>query len=218
MHFLPRAVQLIRETDALLNAVNKVHAKPTLVVVDTFARCFVGRDENSAKDVGLFVHAVDRLRERAHAAVLIVHHTGRDKRHERGSTALVGAADTVLRIAHSKQSGLTLFCDKQKDEDPFDPIPLRLAPVELEDGVTSRVIAGGDARGPSQLPDKHRRALRLLRLVAPPGLTHAQWLMVSGLARATFNRVRADLVRWGYVQSADNHYFVPPPGPAGDDA
>src|SRR3954451_18258720 len=50
--------------------------RPGLLVVDTLARTMVGGDENAAKDVGLFVHAVDALRDGG--AALVVHHTGHD--------------------------------------------------------------------------------------------------------------------------------------------
>lgn len=70
-----------------------------LVVIDTLARSMPGAEENSAKDMGTVVSRLDRLKEHAGCAVIIVHHTGKDAaRGMRGSNALQGAVDTSLEI------------------------------------------------------------------------------------------------------------------------
>lgn len=69
--------------------------KPDLVVIDTMARSAIGLDENSARDMGQFVAAVDHIRAALDCSVLVVHHTGKSG-DMRGSTALYGAADSVL--------------------------------------------------------------------------------------------------------------------------
>src|SRR6266487_829591 len=48
--------------------------RPVLVVLDTLARCMVGADEDSARDMGIAVAAADRIRDRLQCAVLILHH------------------------------------------------------------------------------------------------------------------------------------------------
>jgi RecA-family ATPase len=48
-----------------------------LVVIDTLARCMVGADENSARDMGEAIDALDRLRRAAGSCVLPVHHMGK---------------------------------------------------------------------------------------------------------------------------------------------
>ncbi len=74
-----------------------------LVIVDTLARALSGADENSAKDMGAFLKACDKLRELTGACVLIVHHTGKDtERGGRGSSALHAGIDTELRVSDNK--------------------------------------------------------------------------------------------------------------------
>ena len=51
---------------------------PDFIVLDTFARLIPGADENSSKDVGQAIRAMDELRRRFGATVLLVHHTGKD--------------------------------------------------------------------------------------------------------------------------------------------
>ena len=111
--------------------------KPSLVVFDTFARCFVGGDENSAKDVGEFVLAVQDFQQRVGgAAILLVHHTGKPDRSgntsdiERGSSALRGAADAMFLLKNTR-GGLVVECTKQKDDEKAPKIPIRLEEVQL---------------------------------------------------------------------------------------
>src|SRR5262249_2174772 len=64
LHLLPEPVQFTREQDTtrLLNAIEAAGIKPVLIIVDTLARCAVGADENSAKDMGMFVAGLERIR------------------------------------------------------------------------------------------------------------------------------------------------------------
>ena len=89
----------------------------------------VGGDENSAKDVGRFIAAVDELRSVYKCASLTVHHTGKDGEDERGSSALRGAADAML-APKPDGAGVKLACVKQKDAAPFDPWRLHLEVVQ----------------------------------------------------------------------------------------
>jgi KaiC/GvpD/RAD55 family RecA-like ATPase/DNA-binding transcriptional ArsR family regulator len=68
--------------------------KPSLVVIDTVARCMVGLDENNSGDMKQFVATWDTLRE-AGATLLFVHHSNRAGV-QRGSGVLDDAADSVL--------------------------------------------------------------------------------------------------------------------------
>ena len=50
----------------LLSQMSAADVQPALIILDTFARCFVGGDENSAMEVGRFIEQA-RLPERAAA-------------------------------------------------------------------------------------------------------------------------------------------------------
>ena len=72
-------------------------------MLDTFARCFVDGEENSAKDVGQSIEAAREIQAEFGAAVLLVHHAKRprnkrDRPDERGSSALRGAADAMASL------------------------------------------------------------------------------------------------------------------------
>jgi hypothetical protein len=115
--------------------------KPTLIVIDTFARALMGGDENSAQDVGAFNNAVQALIESTGACVLILHHTGKDvTRGARGSSALQGAVDTEIAI-----DGRCLQPTKQRDIEIGAAIGFKLVPVIVgldddDDDITSCVV------------------------------------------------------------------------------
>ena len=58
-----------------ITAAEDLDVDPNLVVFDTYARSMAGGDENSAKDVGSVVSAIDNFRFSLDTAVLVVHHT-----------------------------------------------------------------------------------------------------------------------------------------------
>ena len=98
--------------------------RPALVVLDTQARVTVGRDENSAQDMGEAVAAWDELRETTTANVMLVHHTGvSGGERGRGSGAVFGALTSETLVTRSGMN-LTLSCKKQKDVEL--PAPLML--------------------------------------------------------------------------------------------
>jgi hypothetical protein len=124
--------------------------KVALIVVDTFARCFPGGNENDAQDVGEVVAAADHIRAETGAALAFVHHAGKDpSKGARGSSALRAAADTEL-LVEGTSGTRTLTVTKQRDLEPAPPMGFDLETVELgtdEDGepVTSCVVRYTDA-------------------------------------------------------------------------
>lgn len=127
--FLPLAIQMLDRIDLGGLALRVAEIQPSLIILDTQARMSVGADENSARDMGLYVEALEQLRMASGACVLSVHHEGRGGDHMRGSTALEGAATTVMRVTKDGDA-LQLECVKQKESPEFETISLRLVPVE----------------------------------------------------------------------------------------
>lgn len=122
------------QMDRLLGRVNdEMHTEPSLVVIDTLARCFEG-DENTQEDMGRFVAGVDRLRREFGATVLVVHHTRLAGDRERGNTAFRGAADTMISIER-QDDDVIITNDKQKDSQEFLARMLTTKPVLLADSI-----------------------------------------------------------------------------------
>ena len=111
--------------DNLLSTLEAEGYAPEVIVIDTFARSFVGMDENSQKDVGMWVESADRLRSLGFT-VIFLHHTAKNTEfgvRYRGSTAILGAMDTAMTLV--RDGGLNrvkLDVTKQKDHDEGDPL------------------------------------------------------------------------------------------------
>jgi len=78
--------------------------RPDLVILDPLAKLMEG-DENSTRDMGRLVAALDSLVEAYDIAILLIHHTGKPRETERsggerlrGSSALFAAVDSVLLL------------------------------------------------------------------------------------------------------------------------
>lgn len=112
--------------DNFLADIQKEGFKPDVIAIDTFARSFVGLDENDAKDTGLWVDGADRLRQLGYT-VIFLHHTKKNSEFGhtyRGSTAIIGAMDTAFTLVREGQYA-NLKCDKQKDHDEGAPMRFR---------------------------------------------------------------------------------------------
>lgn len=104
--------------------------KPQLIVIDTLARCMVGGDENSARDVGMAVNGCSSLQRTFNAAVTVVHHANKADRGERGSGALRGAADTMIEVTAGGDGLIRASCSKTKDAEPWETESLMFHQVD----------------------------------------------------------------------------------------
>lgn len=137
IRFLPEPVQVsdAERWATLVGACRRL--TPVLIVLDTQARITVGLEENSARDMGVMIDAVRRLKAATGACVLVVHHTGRDGGDARGSSALDGAQDTEIRVERpskkSERAMLTasITTDKQKDGSESEGFEIQLQVVDL---------------------------------------------------------------------------------------
>lgn len=167
--------------------------EPALVVVDTLARCTVGAEENSAKDMGAIVEVLDRIRRATGACVAVVHHTGKDgSKGARGSTALRGAMDTELEVT---SAGSTVTIRTTKSKDAAEPLPIQLEAIEahgslvLTEGAGMGTLTGGASEV----------LAALLSIEVPGGIASGAWQEAAEMPRTSFYRHRADLIRSGAV-------------------
>jgi uncharacterized protein YjhX (UPF0386 family) len=112
--------------------------KPKFIVVDTLARTMEG-DENTSRDMNLFIKGCDLMRLELDATVMIVHHTVKKGGSERGSGSLRAAVDVMIGL-QNHDGIIEIFCDKSKDAREFDKKYLRLQVVELPNGDSSCVL------------------------------------------------------------------------------
>lgn len=126
--WLPLAVNLSQpeEVNAFTTIVSELD--PSLVVFDTRARCTVGVEENSARDLGLVVAALDELRRQTGACVLTVHHPSASGDKSRGSTAFLGAIDSEIKLEPAGEGAMRLVVKKQRNAADGTVATMRLEP------------------------------------------------------------------------------------------
>lgn len=118
-YFIDHEINLLDSASvkALGNASASV--KPAMFVFDTLARCLIGGDENSAKDMGIAIHSASLLQHALHSAVSWIHHSNRAERGERGSGALRGASDSMVEMYPNGDGSVRVSCSKSKDDEPW---------------------------------------------------------------------------------------------------
>jgi len=144
-----------------------------IVAVDTLAQVSPGANENSSEDMGPVVANCQAVIARTGAAVVLVHHSGKDaSRGARGWSGIRGALDAEIEITREGQTREIRITKLKDGSDDEAPMPFMLVPVEVghdADGVvvTSCKVKHDDprprpvkARQPSG--DKQKIVLRVL--------------------------------------------------------
>ena len=208
LHFYPQAPQLLT-AQGLKHFLKQIEPlKPKVIVIDTVARSMMGGDENSAQDMGLFVHACDEIRKATGACVLLVHHTAKARKpgqppSERGSGALRGAMDTSIGV--SMADGIIQLTNfKQKDDGLFKPIFVGTKVYELrpaegdKPAMTTLVMVPVCEDLPTEMHDGAMLALAILRKHGK-SITRLEWhelLNADQEARGVPLSSRASMFRW----------------------
>ena len=158
---VPHALDLLRlqagDVDRIINTASRFHGdigEVVLIVIDTLAVTFAGGDENSPEDMGAYVGNLVRIRNETGAAVLVVHHCGKDEaKGMRGHSALLGALDAELAIEGAGNQERILRTGKVRDGDGYtDLFAFSLRAVELGtdsdgDPVRTCVVESTDESG-----------------------------------------------------------------------
>jgi putative DNA primase/helicase len=241
---IPKVVHLLDELDverlvATIESLIAKYGNPVLLVIDTLARSMSGGDENSAQDMGRAVAVADRLRDAFNTATMLVHHCGKDVRKGgRGSSALLGAADTYILVEGDDAGNHTATVEWSRDGEAGQRYGFRLPVVELgtdADGerVTTCVVqpcAAPVVRATSVRRDvaadavreassEHGHAIQGSSTI-PAGVKvvtldqwRARWLLRTGYdegrsADAAFCRDKADLLKAGKIGISKPYVWI----------
>lgn len=124
------------------------------IFLDTLARVMPGADENSAGDMGMTIGHADAIKTATGATVVIVHHSGKSQgAGMRGSSALLGAVDTVVAVEKQANGDRVATIEAQRDGADGDVFNFRLDPVVIgqdDEGeeITSAVVIPTEASTP----------------------------------------------------------------------
>lgn len=185
-----------------------------LVIFDTLARCIPGADENDAKDMGRVVQWLDCLRDAdatgVSPAIMLIHHSSKRGEAERGSTALRGAADTMLYVKNDG-AGPVLRCTKQKNAEAFKDMSMTIKAIDAQSAlVVPRGAPAKVTKGPELVDDAadlpkalSMRQIDTLRAVAlcglPEGIRLTDICTLTDLSPATAYRMRVSLELLNYL-------------------
>jgi hypothetical protein len=179
--------------------------KPALVVIDTLARAMTGFDENSTRDMNSFVESIERIRQEVGTAVLVVHHTNKGGVQERGSGALRGAADMVIKQTLDDDL-IVMECEKVKDSEAFETRyyqPIKKTVYIDGDPLEVPVLLPADRvfRDTERVTPSQRKIMDVLTLeVFPNGASVIEINeTLPEMSRGSIYRALSRLLKGGYV-------------------
>lgn len=185
---------------------------PAAVIVDTVARNYGPGDENSTKDMSLFVANIEHyLLHALGTTVLLVHHTGHDATRERGSSALRAALDQIFSM-QEHEGAYRLKAMKMKDGEEPRSMSFKLKNISIKHDeenmvfISSAVLESiADELDRVILPAHGQR--QALTLAGVLGLSDAlglmppldTWCRQLRLSKTSASRIRRDLVQQGHL-------------------
>ena len=213
---IKRALNLLDEKQGESFALAMEQASPALIVIDT-VHVATGGVEETNENFGKFVFYCRELARRSGAAILLVHHTGKDeKKGARGGSAFKADIDNEILLKKSKEGTPYLDGDKIKDGPDGAIAGFKLRSVSLGkdadgDEVTTCVVdeAAGDTgeafgtpdteEAPKALSPNHRAVLDALaalcgvknKPVTPTAISERSGLTKNQVDRA-LARLNAD--------------------------
>lgn len=100
----------------LLDLIKQVGAK--MVIIDALADIMLGGDENSVKDTQPVFACLRKIAEVSGASMIVIHHANKLGGY-RGSSAIAGAIDTMVKIESKQDSDVITFnTEKMRDGKP----------------------------------------------------------------------------------------------------
>jgi hypothetical protein len=139
--------------DAAKQLERRAQTPVRLIVIDTLARAMAGANENDAAAVSEVMNSAAAIQAETGAAVLLIHHPGKDAaKGMRGSSALLAAADTVICVDREKaaaERGVTVEKCKDGEEGELGSFTLEqvLLATEGDPSLSSCVISASTSDG-----------------------------------------------------------------------
>lgn len=159
-----------RETTRFIEHLEEDGFRPNLLVIDTLARSYVGKNENDPMDAGVWVESADRLRQLG-MTVLVLHHTKKNTEFGlkyRGTTAFLGAMDTSFVLERNPEGFrgyAKLSCDKQKDHIEPPDVWMQWQQIQSDDKEGSIVLVESEAPTDEQKEAKEAEEAALNQMI-----------------------------------------------------
>ncbi len=177
--FLRGQAVMLDETESVAEAIDgirKVTRQPTLIIIDTLARCMGGLDESSNRDASRAMNELQRFtREFPESALIILHHLSKGEASLRGASAILAAVDAEWRVT-AKKSVRALEVVKSNNTCEGETLNFQLVPVPFGDGEIITAQPLDEAGTPSAPRQPSAKAMSLLALIDRPEITRAELL------------------------------------------
>ncbi|HWO01026.1 MAG TPA: AAA family ATPase [Blastocatellia bacterium] len=170
--------------------------EPAALFIDPWANCLAGGNESGTDDTIFAVEGLNRIvRETGGPATEIIHHTGWNDSHERGSYALRTGCKVVGKIALNDDT-LLLSCEKSNTK-PFETMRFRL--VESLNSVVA--LPSSQAVPTDKLNPRQREVLvKLANLPVGEFNTLRDLAQVLKISKSSLSDVLFALRRRGLVE------------------
>lgn len=201
------AVSLFSDVELMAFKRLAARYKPELVVVDTFAMCTGDADENNTRDMKTIVEGCKRMIVELGCAVLVVHHTNKEGKVERGNASFRNACDTVIRLSLLDD---VIKVEHQKSKDKALPAPEYYRRVVVDLGykdalgepVTSVVLEPSDkVIADTGLTIKQRAVLEAIAV--EPGASVSDLAEIVETSRGAVTNILRTLTHSGYLSAWD---------------
>jgi adenosyl cobinamide kinase/adenosyl cobinamide phosphate guanylyltransferase len=170
--------------------------EPELVIVDTLAMSMAGGDENSAKDMTQVILACKTIQKRFNTAVMIVHHVNKGGVAERGSNALRGASDIMMKVEEDNEV-IKVESSKTKDVKPFDPMYYRLRPIdESAVLVPSELVVSSEF----SLSRAEEQIVEALLMDSLEEATASELMEITSIPKTSVYRATSNLMKFNLVE------------------
>lgn len=204
--------------------------KPKLIVLDTFARCYSG-DENDSTAMKGAVRRLDELRHATEAAIVLVHHSTKNKEAPtfRGSSVLSGAVEIMAEISKEGEGRMKVSNRKMKNFRRHADLHFQLEPVELaiesEDEIDGSAVIVPWSKNATEKPLTATEAavLEAFYGIGSEAVTTDEWWKDfqgnrrTPIHKRTFERAYKELVRRDLVcRSRTGLYCKPSTRPVTD--
>ncbi len=200
-----------------------------LIIIDTFSRNSGDSDENSNKDVKIFMRDLNRMREQYNCSILLIHHAGKDlSKGIRGASAFTGDSETNICLEHAGSGAIKMTIPKQKEKDSPQPIFLTVHPVMFGDNPeedSSIVLVKSDAPVEEEKEDtvsSKKSVQTMYDVLIGKELTVTEWVALGieqskteknpkGMSKRTAMNAREELYETSKVwyKKDSKLYYVP---------
>jgi len=177
-----------------------------LLIVDTYAAVTPGSAENSSEDMTVSMAHAQQWRDRLGLTVLIVHHMNASGSRERGHSSMRGASDFMISMT-PVDDAVTIECSKQRNAAPFEPLTLKLVPIDGGGCVFRRAA---DVLPTVTLTPTQAKVYEVLRdTFSDDGASKSEWQRsCADVADRSFHRSCKVLIEAGYVRNLNSRFSL----------